>query len=79
MKRLSEAQNNYTNYLIIEDTDGGRSRVFDWDLSEDEIADFTNRFKRGEITDADANSDGWCDGDSAFEGIFSIKLLAVID
>ena len=77
MKRLIEAQNNYTNYLIIEEA--SRSRVFDWDLSEDEIADFTARFERGEITDADANSDEWENGGSALDGLFSPKLLAVID
>ncbi len=77
VKRLYEAQNNYTNYLIIEDTD--RSRVFDWDLCEDEVADFAARFERGEITDADANSDKWEDGNSAFDGLFNIKLLASID
>jgi hypothetical protein len=77
VKRLYEAQNNYTNYLIIEDTD--RSRVFDWDLSDDEVADFTARFEHGEITDADTNSDEWEDGDSAFDGLFNIKLLASID
>lgn len=79
MKILYKAENNYTNYLVIEDTDADKSRVFDWDLSADEIEDFAARFERGEITDADAASDDWESGDGAFAGLFAIKQLACTD
>lgn len=76
MKRLYKAEDNVMNYLIIEDTELGKACVFDWDLSEREIINITEKFEKGLLTDAYYNNNEWKPAEEVFDSLFGKELLA---
>ena len=76
MKRLYKAEDNAMNYLIIEETELEKACVFDWDLSERQIINKTERFEKGLLTDAYYNNNEWKPTEEVFSGLFGKELLA---
>lgn len=76
MLKLYVAEDNAMNYMIIEDTENNTGCVFDWDLSDDEVQEITNKFESDNLTSDDFNGSEWKSMDEIFNNLFNIKLIS---
>ena len=68
--RMYVAWDNASNFTVLDSKKESRYLVFNWDLSDEEIAAITEKFYREGLTEEDFERTEWTDGDytDAFDG-----------
>ncbi len=73
---ICEVQDNTMNYIIIQDMKG-KSKIIDWDLNDDEIAEIIKEFEKvgGELESRVGEE--WEDDEECFKGKFAKRYLDI--
>lgn len=75
MKWLYKAQNNFTNYYIVEDRERDLAIIIDWDLNEEEEQELIRAFKAGELED-DRVGQEWKPTEEVYNELWGREELA---